>query len=97
MDSSLLISVNHILPGTQVFNGMQVILDRGMVHQIGEDWSDCRSPSRAKRRRRQGHPQRMRPVLAPDEEIMQIFGTLKMHPAIWEKLKMMNAKADRLQ
>lgn len=57
-----------------------------------EDWSGCRSPSRAKRRQRQGHRQRVRYFYKPDPKVYQIqnlggtMGVLVCHPATAQAL-----------
>ena len=45
-----------------------------------EDWSDVRSPSRAARRRKQGHPQNIRVVAVPKQEGYQIGNYIFVHP-----------------
>lgn len=47
-----------------------------------EDWSQVRSRSRAERRRKQGHPQRVRTLLVPKKHAFSTDGgrTLYMHP-----------------
>ena len=41
-----------------------------------EDWSACRSPSRAKRRLKRGHPQRMKVVTVPRNEVWIVGGSI---------------------
>lgn len=43
------------------FGGMTII-ETPHAYEVVEDWSDCRSPSRARRRRAQGHRQRVKRV-----------------------------------
>ena len=45
-----------------------------------EDWSGVRSPSRAIRRRRQGHRQNIRHRIVPDPNAYEFGGGLHMHP-----------------
>lgn len=53
-----------------------------------EDWSEVRSHGRAARRRRQGHPQRIRIYYKPDPNAMQMpDGSLVMHPDTYHKLR----------
>lgn len=47
-----------------------------------EDWSQVRSPARARRRRKLGHPQRIRLRQAPDPNLYPIDGMLVGHPSI---------------
>jgi hypothetical protein len=51
-----------------------------------EDWSDVRSPSRAKRRRAQGHKQRIRYVQVPDPNFHTIGNQVYGHPVTVQKL-----------
>lgn len=52
-----------------------------------EDWSGCRSPSRARRRLRQGCPQRVKTVTRPRPGGVVINGVVYMHPIEFDKLK----------
>jgi hypothetical protein len=52
-----------------------------------EDWSDVRSPSRAERRRKQGHPQRIRYVTRPDPTIIETPDGWYAHPETLKKLQ----------
>lgn len=46
-----------------------------------EDWSQVRSPGRAARRRRQGHPQRIRYYYKPDPKLLRFpDGMVVGHP-----------------
>ena len=51
-----------------------------MMVDTSEDWSGVRSPSRAARRRRQGHPQRIRYINTPKSEAYQIGDRVYVHP-----------------
>lgn len=62
------------------------VVQSGHLLCIVEDWSGCRSPARARRRRAQGHPQRARFKRVPDPNIYEIGGKLVMHPATYRKL-----------
>ncbi len=64
--------------------GLKIITDENMV-EIVEDWSEVRSPSRAKRRRAMGHPQRIKIIRKPIA-MKTPFG-LVVHPSIYQKLK----------
>lgn len=45
-----------------------------------EDWSAVRSPSRARRRMKRGHRQRIRYLQIPDPNVFVIAGTIHGHP-----------------
>ena len=64
-----------------------------------EDWSEVRSPSRAERRRRQGHPQRIRCQTVPDPKFYQFGNTITAHPATMQKFRDQMAKRvnDRIE
>ena len=66
-----------------MFGGIQIIEDKNLVDMV-EDWSDVRSPSRAERRRRQGHRQRIKTTAVPKKDAFSIDGgnTFVMHPEI---------------
>jgi hypothetical protein len=66
------------------FRGMQIIEDVGMVE---EDWSGVRSPSRAERRRRQGHRQNIRFVPKKEAYVVDRGRALVMHPAMALELR----------
>ena len=51
-----------------------------------EDWSQVRSPARA-RRRRHKHPQRIVIRQKPDPTIYRMDNTLILHPAVADQLK----------
>ena len=69
-----------------MFGGLDIIESHLMAETV-EDWSEVRSPARAKRRRRLGHPQRIRLRLVPLKEAVQIGNTLVMHPAMAAELR----------
>ena len=52
-----------------------------------EDWSDVRSPSRAARRRKQGHPQRIRTQVLPDPKFYTIGDIVAAHPETMRKFQ----------
>lgn len=58
-----------------------IIEDPNMTDTV-EDWSEVRSPSRAARRRKRGHQQRIRYVTKPKPQIYQVGSMLVMHPEI---------------
>ena len=49
------------------YMGMQIIVSEYLVDTI-EDWSDCRSPSRAKRRLKHGFSQRLKTKSIPKKD-----------------------------
>lgn len=61
------------------FNGLNIY----HTETVGDpytDWSDCRSPSRAKRRARRGHKQRSVVRYRPNGKCIQTDKGLFMHP-----------------
>lgn len=67
-------------------DGLRIVEDPHMVETV-EDWSDVRSPSRAARRRRQGHRQRIRYVTRPKQQVISGMGCLIMHPEVAARLR----------
>jgi hypothetical protein len=63
---------------------VRIIEDANLVDAVGLDWSGCRSPSRAKRRSKYGHQQRVKTAYAPKKEAFSIDGgrTFVVHPEI---------------
>lgn len=49
-----------------------------------EDWSQCRSPSRARRRLRRGYPQRVK--ITHEPAAYRVGDTIYAHPLIVEEL-----------
>lgn len=68
------------------FNGLRIVESVLMVDRH-EDWSRVRSPSRARRRMKYGHPQNIRYYDVPKKEALQMGGTLVMHPLMAAKLR----------
>jgi hypothetical protein len=61
------------------FRGMPVYMS--LLHTVRhEDWSQVKSPSRARRRMKQGHRQRIRYLALPDPKVFVIDGTIHGHP-----------------
>ena len=52
-------------------NGLPVIARHNMTDTV-EDWSGCRSVSRAMRRAKQGHKQRVRYIEVPKKELLKV-------------------------
>jgi hypothetical protein len=61
------------------YAGLRVIENSMLTVGPFEDWSQVRSPGRAKRRRSR-HPQRIRYYYKPDPKVWRIGDTLVMHP-----------------
>lgn len=68
------------------FNGLRIIEDASLV-DVTEDWSRVRSPSRAERRRRQGHRQNIAFVGTPKTECFAFGNTVVMHPVMAAKIR----------
>jgi hypothetical protein len=74
------------------FAGVRIIEDANLVDAVGLDWSGCRSPSRAKRRSKYCHRQRVKTAYAPKMQAFSMDGgrTFVMHPemarAVREKM-----------
>ena len=69
-----------------MFSGMEIREDRYMVDTV-EDWSRVRSPSRAARRRRQGHRQNIQFVHVPKPNVFVLFDRVIVgHPVTIAKL-----------
>lgn len=71
-----------------MYAGVKIIEDASLVDAVGLDWSGCRSPSRAKRRSKYGHRQRVKTAYAPKNGAFSIDGgrTLFMHPVAAREL-----------
>ncbi len=64
------------------------IIENDLLTVLAEDWSKVRSPSRAKRRLKQGHRQRIRHYYRPDPKAYKLpDGTVVMHPAMAQALR----------
>lgn len=72
------------------FNGMPVFTDQTLVNAI-EDWSGVRAPSRARRRRKYGHPQNIQIRHVPKPDVYVFNGTIIGHP---ETIKEMFRRAN---
>lgn len=68
-----------------MISGYKIIINDQLTHTV-EDWSDVRSPSRARRRRKRGFPQRIRFRQVPDQKIVRMGDMLVMHSVIYEEL-----------
>ena len=75
------------------------IIESDAMVDIVEDWSKCRSPSRAKRREKRGprFRQRVIRVYVPKKESLMIGGNLYMHPVTaMEMRRKLTAHAERV-
>lgn len=66
------------------YRGVEIVADPNLTEYV-EDWSDVRSPSRARRRRAQGHKQRIKLVPAPN--MVTIGGRVHASPAAYQRLR----------
>lgn len=73
----------HVAP----LGGMALVPAPHMVEAV-EDWTRVRSPSRARRRMRQGHRQNMRTIEVPSKDVIidKSSGTMYAHPATIEAI-----------
>lgn len=60
------------------------IVETSLAGTMVEDWSGCRSPSRAMRRAGQGHRQRNKMVFKPGS--FEIGGTIYVHPVVMKQI-----------
>lgn len=72
-------------PLTSSIMGVQIVEDANMVEVVGEDWSNVRSPPRA-RRRRLKHRQNILPLYAPLQRYYNIGNRIYCHPVMAAKL-----------
>lgn len=61
------------------FSGVPIIESQHLYEDV-EDWSNCRSRSRAERRRKQGHRQNVKTVRKPTAFMFN--GRIMAHPSI---------------
>lgn len=80
-------------PREQTFMGLKVVTSPLLTETV-EDWSDCRSPARARRRLKHGFPQRVKYREVPDKRVHQIGDTVVMHPDTWQRLRFEAANRD---
>jgi hypothetical protein len=71
-----------------MMGGVRIIRDPSMIDFV-EDWSDVRSPARAKRRWKRGFRQRIKLIPVPKKHAYAMDGgrTLVMHPDVAEELE----------
>lgn len=62
------------------FRGMPVVTSWHLTVPA-EDWTWVRSPSRARRRLKQGHRQNVRHYQRPSPDFLVVNGTIHCHPA----------------
>lgn len=73
--------------------GLRVVESLHMTRDV-EDWSRVRSPSRAKRRLRYGHPQNIRLIKVPRMDAMRFGDQIVMHPEAAKELRRRAALPD---
>lgn len=66
--------------------GSMPIFESVVMTKPFEDWSEVRSPSRARRRLKRGFPQRIRYVQIPDPQLYVFNGAVHGHPETVKKL-----------
>lgn len=68
------------------YGGLRIIVDDKM---LDEDWSEVRSPGRARRRMKRGHKQRIKYSPSMQAVVTGRLGntTAVMHPAMLERFK----------
>lgn len=69
----------------QSFNGMPIVTNWLLTVPF-EDWSQVRSPSRARRRMKRGHRQRIRYLDLPNPDVFVIAGRIHGHPETIRKM-----------
>lgn len=70
----------------QTFMGLKVLTDRNMTETV-EDWSNCRSPARARRRLKRGFPQHVEYRSVPMSPV-RAGEYIIMHPDTWRRLRL---------
>lgn len=85
--------INSIMDlGPGHFCGLRIIEDLNMVDAV-EDWSEVRSPARARRRRKRGFRQRIKTAWTPKKVAYRLpDGSLVMHPETLRELERESAK-----
>ena len=68
------------------YMGFNIIIDDELMSKTIEDWSDVRSPSRAKRRMKRGFKQKVTFKRVPKEDIYKFGDKLLMHSDVKAKL-----------
>lgn len=75
--------------------GLNILINDEVMSDTVEDWSNVRSPSRAKRRMKRGFRQRVFYKKVPKKEILNFNGNLLMHSSMLSELKRkMNERAE---
>ena len=70
-----------------LYHGIRIVESLEMVDGPFEDWSNVRSPARA-RRRRHKHPQRIRVWYTPKKHMLKTpDGTIICHPVVAQELR----------
>lgn len=86
--------LENSLLGTLTIGGIRIYASEHLLAAPVEDWSKVRSPSRAARRRRQGHPQRIVIRREPLREILYVEsqGAMFMHPVVLAEFRVALAR-----
>ena len=63
------------------------IIESALLTEPFEDWSQVRSHGRARRRLKQGHPQRVRYIQVPSKNAYRIGSDIVMHPVMARELR----------
>lgn len=87
--------MSRLYGGPGMINGLRII-DNEMIGDPYEDWSGVRSRSRAERRRRQGHPQRVVTRYSPNGTCLHDvnMNCVFMHPIDRMRLEREIARSD---
>jgi hypothetical protein len=70
----------------KTYMGLQVIIDDEAMSETIEDWSAVRSPSRAKRRMKKGHNQKIVIRRVAKKEILRFYDKMVMHSEMAARL-----------
>lgn len=68
-----------------IYCGLRILVAPTLI-KVVEDWSEVRSPGRARRRRKRGFQQRIRYREEPSTEVYRIGDALVLHPEMARKL-----------
>jgi len=75
------------------FSGMKVVVDDLAMSTVVDDWSDCRSRSRAERRARKGHKQRVVSRIIPKPDALIIGEMMIVHSETYRKIRAASVEA----
>lgn len=77
------------------FKGMMIVESWHLTIRT-EDWSQVRSPGRARRRMKRGHRQRVRYLDIPNPDVFIIAGRIHGHPVTIKKMFELAAREGKL-